>query len=118
MKKKYVGNNLSAYLNLEIHSQNLDFETISEEANVDMAYLTQLFQGYTKLSYNSQLERVVNFLNLDESSIFKRDLQFEKIRNQFYDAFFYCEDEKLELYEEVMAFNDRLSCSHIALIYY
>ena len=111
MKKKYVGNNLSAYLNLEIHSQNLDFETISEEANVDMAYLTQLFQGYTKLSYNSQLERVVNFLNLDESSIFKRDLQFEKIRNQFYDAFFYCEDEKLELYEEVMAFNDRLSCS-------
>lgn len=111
MKTRYVGNNLSAYLNLEIHSQNLDVETISEEANVDKTYLTQLFQGYTRLSYNSQLVRVVNYLNLDESDIFKRNLQFEKTRNQFYDAFFYCLDEKVRLYGEVISYSNTLSSS-------
>ena len=91
-----------------MYKKSITLSSIANYLKVDSVSLDLLFNRQLKKNKNAILYQMVDYLRLDKESFFKRDLLFEKIRNDFFHAFFYCLPERSELYERLLTYEKKI----------
>lgn len=107
-KKFYISNNSIACIRIEISKKSISLLSLSEFLGTDSDYLNLLFNRQLKKTNKDMLYQIVPYIGLDKEDFFKRDLLFEKIRNDFFHAFFYCLPERKRLYEKLLAYEKKI----------
>ena len=90
----YISNNLSAYIRWEAYKQNVNLDSLADEIGIDRGKFNKMFDHHLKLKKDDLILNILSSLNLKTSNVFRRNLYFERIRNQFFQAFFFCLNEK------------------------
>ncbi len=115
--KKFINNQLITYLGLEISQKNITIADLASASGVDVNYINYIFKNKYKIKRDKALLSIISCLNLDEKSIFERNLKFEKIRNDFFYAVFYCLDDRKNLYNKVQDMSLYLTSSPYLIDY-
>ena len=107
----YISNNLSAYIRWEAYKQNKNLDSLADEIGIDRGKFNKMFDHHLKLKKDDLILNILSSLNLRTNNVFRRDFHFERIRNQFFQAFFFCLNEKKCLYENIMEYQENIRLS-------
>ncbi len=107
----YISNNLSAYIRWEAYKQNVNLDSLADEIGIDRGKFNKMFDHHLKLKKDDLILNILSSLNLKTSNVFRRNLYFERIRNQFFQAFFFCLNEKNCLYEKIIEYQENIRLS-------
>lgn len=105
----YINNNLPAYIKLTMLTNHIMPNQLIKELCIESTFFSHLMSGYCDYKKIDDLFRIVQFLENDTDNVLKRNIKFEKIRNNFYNSFFYCLDSRKDLYMEIQTYFDEIN---------
>ena len=107
--KRFISNHLAAYIKLKMYDNKVDEYFLAKNVQVDSNQLINSLN--TCYRVNDDVVKVLIFLNTDVNSVFKRNLSFEKLRNDFFYAVFYSLDDRTKIYHQILQQADSLKSS-------
>ena len=86
--KLYINNNLPAFFVYVIDKKHLNGFSFLDEVPVNDLFLDRLSNQKYTFDLIQDTIRCAEYLGFEKQYIFKRNLSFEKIRNDFFNSFF------------------------------
>ena len=97
----FISPHFSAYVKLIVNMESVDC----------VSFPNKPIRGKKNIENNNAVSTLIESLDLDKHELFKRNLKFEKTRNDFFNALFFCTDEREELFQQVLCYENCLKSS-------
>lgn len=109
----YISSSLKSFIRFKMIEQTSGISKFYAELGLDEKFLNKLLNENKKLVCEETIFQIIcQYLKIDVNKVLLRNLTFEKLRNRFFNSFFYCVDEeKNDLYNQVMKYSYLVSCS-------
>lgn len=102
--RKYLNNHIIAFIKLELQQNKINNTILANNIAVSEEQINKLLCSNYIGKKKDLLMKIINYLDLKENDIFYRDLSFEKLRNAFFNSFFYCFESRKKYYDELQIY--------------
>lgn len=107
--KKFISNHLDAYIKLKIFINSETDDNSEQIRLLEKNFFQKRSINFYKI--NDDLISILLFFKIDINKFFKRNLKFEKLRNEFLNSIFYSLDERKELFCKIIDMSRELESS-------
>lgn len=99
--------NINAFFKMKYLNSKKTLDAISMDLNLDKAYLSRIFNNKIGVKKARNLKKLCQYFDIGYDTLFKEDIVFEDLINQFYEEIYYLSKRREPLLEKIVSYKNK-----------